>query len=132
MTQTCKERESVKRAVRERDGYRCTKCGMTDDQHREAHGVGLHVHRAVPGSLYHLDGCVTLCRGCHGTRVRRAPGVPDLAYKASRLLRLEVLVSVGWLAVLGRAREVRGLSRSAYIRQAVLLMARQDTGGVHP
>lgn len=59
----------VKHAVRQRDGFRCRDCGMTDEESVSNFGRGLHVHRLIPGSSY-LDGynCVTLCQTCHGPK----------------------------------------------------------------
>jgi 5-methylcytosine-specific restriction endonuclease McrA len=64
----------VKAAVRARDGFRCVKCGMTNHEHLEATEQQLEVHRVVPGSVYSLDGCVTLCKRCHGPEPRRRRG----------------------------------------------------------
>jgi transposase len=36
----------------ERDGYRCTVCGIKDEQHREQFGHGLDVHHVVPVRLF--------------------------------------------------------------------------------
>jgi 5-methylcytosine-specific restriction endonuclease McrA len=60
----------VKEKVRQRDGYRCTRCGMTNEEHQRLYrnqhgGKSLEVHRLVPGSKYTLEGCVTLCYACH-------------------------------------------------------------------
>lgn len=63
--------DRVKELVRERDGYACTKCGMTDEQHRATYNQTLQVHRVVPGSDYSLAGCVTVCQVCHGPLPRR-------------------------------------------------------------
>ncbi len=52
------EIKQVKAAVRERDGHRCTIC--------ERSGIRLDVHRLSPRSEYSVDGCVTLCKHCHG------------------------------------------------------------------
>jgi hypothetical protein len=71
-------RDQVKRAVRERDGHKCVKCGMTDRRHRSRYGTAIQVHRTTPGSLYTLDGCVTICAECHGPEPERAPGEVDL------------------------------------------------------
>jgi hypothetical protein len=61
--------DEVKRLIRERDGYKCLDCGMTQAEHAERHGRGLEVHRTTPGSEYALDDtCVTLCMGCHDKR----------------------------------------------------------------
>jgi hypothetical protein len=71
---------AIKQAVRERDGMRCTGCGMTNTEHLRQYGRALDVHRTTPGSLYALDdSCVTLCRLCHGPQPRRKRGQPDLA-----------------------------------------------------
>jgi 5-methylcytosine-specific restriction endonuclease McrA len=69
----------VKRAVRERDGHRCTKCGMTAEEHERRYGRTLDVHRLMPGSLYSVEGCVSFCRPCHGPEPKRPRGAPDLA-----------------------------------------------------
>lgn len=58
----------IKAAVRARDGLKCIECGMTAEQHIERYGVTLDVHRLVPGSKYAIDGCVTLCKKCHGPK----------------------------------------------------------------
>ena len=57
---------TVKRLVRVRDGNTCQKCGLTNDGCQTTYGRGLHVHRIVPGSRYAVDGCVLLCKRCHG------------------------------------------------------------------
>jgi 5-methylcytosine-specific restriction endonuclease McrA len=62
---------SIKAAVRARDGNRCTGCGIGEADHRQIHGRGLEVHRTAPGSAYSVDGCVTLCRTCHGQMPKR-------------------------------------------------------------
>lgn len=54
-----------KRAIRERDGNRCTQCGKTQEWHLAEYGESLHVHRLRPGKRYHSDTTITLCRPCH-------------------------------------------------------------------
>lgn len=67
-----------RRKARERDGYQCRHCGMTDEKHKEEYGRELHVHHIERfndfdlGDPFHdypgandLDNLVTLCRGCH-------------------------------------------------------------------
>jgi hypothetical protein len=77
---------ALKEAVRARDGYRCTACGMTNQEHIALHGRQLDVHRKTPGSLYAADEtCTTLCIGCHGPQPRRERGQPDLACTRLRL-----------------------------------------------
>jgi hypothetical protein len=65
---------TVKRLVRERDGYRCVHCGMTVEQHKKLCGRTLDVHRLIPGSVYTVEGCVTVCRGCHYKEPKSPPG----------------------------------------------------------
>jgi hypothetical protein len=86
----------VKALVRHRDGYACTDCGMTAEQHLERFGRNLDVHRVVPGSEYTLPGCVTLCRPCHdrkpkspkGSRPRthRLMAIPRCLYEGLKIL----------------------------------------------
>lgn len=65
----------TKAAVRARDGFRCTGCGMTNDEHKARYkGKSLHVHRSSPGSEYTVDGCVSLCYVCHGPKPRSKVG----------------------------------------------------------
>lgn len=82
----------IKTLVRHRDGMKCTQCGMTNDEHFLQYGCRLEVHRLSPGSPYTVDGCVTLCKPCHGPQPRSAryrPGVVapsrrnDLAVKVN-------------------------------------------------
>lgn len=65
----------IKAAVRERDGYRCTDCGMTSDEHYARYGRELEVHRLIPGSPYTIEGSVTRCKPCHGKAHRLIRGV---------------------------------------------------------
>lgn len=61
----------IKAAVRARDGMRCRECGRTNEEELRELGWSLDVHRIVPGSPYTLEGCITLCRRCHGPKPRR-------------------------------------------------------------
>lgn len=60
----------LKEMVRDRDGRRCTECGIPDDVHVMLVGKTLEVHRLNPGSKYTIAGCVTLCFECHKSKVR--------------------------------------------------------------
>ncbi len=62
----------VRKQVRLRDGA-CVVCGMTTEQHVEYYGRALDVHRIVPGSEYTLEGCVAVCRYCHGAMPKSRP-----------------------------------------------------------
>jgi hypothetical protein len=64
---------AVKKAVRERDGYKCRDCGMTQEEHKAKHEQALEVHRLIPGIVYHPDTCVTLCLDCHNKKPRKIP-----------------------------------------------------------
>lgn len=41
--------QKIKAAIRKRDGYRCVRCGMDQDEHKRRYKKGLHVHRVEPG-----------------------------------------------------------------------------------
>lgn len=78
----------LKQAIRERDGFRCQKCGISEKEL----GRGLDVHRIVPGSEYSLSRkkCISLCTSCHRKmerRVRRPPGQSPM----SKIIRAAIL-----------------------------------------
>jgi cytochrome c553 len=74
----------IKAAVRERDGFRCTECGMTNEEHLRQYESSLEVHRVTPGSPYAVDeSCITLCVPCHGPKPKRPRG--SLPYGVVRL-----------------------------------------------
>jgi hypothetical protein len=99
----------IKAAVRFRDGYRCTECGLSRAEHYQIFGIDLDVHRLVPGSPYCIEGAVTLCRTCHQTKPkskrgsRRLPNgkvqaiflLPKEAYRALRAVALEENINMG-------------------------------------
>lgn len=64
---------AIKRAVRLRDGWRCRKCGMSQEEHRRIYGKALEVHRLTPGSPYTIAGCETRCVPCHGPEPKSPP-----------------------------------------------------------
>jgi len=60
---------ALSRAVKERDGWRCVRCG--------ASGVELHAHHIVPlsrGGSNDMSNLVTLCRACHEAEHGRSFG----------------------------------------------------------
>src|SRR5262249_34679495 len=70
MKRTNPSEEAIKTAVRQRDGQKCTECGMTAEEHKRRFGRTLHVHRKKhkgPVSIgpYTVKGCVTICHLCH-------------------------------------------------------------------
>jgi 5-methylcytosine-specific restriction endonuclease McrA len=78
----------VKAAVRKRDGHRCVRCGLTNEQSLARTGRQLDVHRTTPGSPYSVRTgvCETLCRTCHGPEPRRPRGTgPAAEYLTTRL-----------------------------------------------
>lgn len=67
--------QEIKFLIRLRDGFRCVDCGMTYAQHLRRHrGRNLDVHRKSPGGPYTTWNCETLCRRCHGPKVRSKRG----------------------------------------------------------
>lgn len=61
-----------RRRARERDGYRCQQCGVTEQEHQHEHNEELHVHHIVPLREFddteeanELDNLVTVCCACH-------------------------------------------------------------------
>jgi len=62
--------DAVRRTVLERDDYACRFCGITDDEHREEYGRGLHAHHVIPeadGGEDRPENLITVCGSCHRT-----------------------------------------------------------------
>lgn len=98
--------QQIKAAVRERDGYKCRECCMSNFEHVLNTGRSLEVHRLVPGSKYTIEGCVTLCRKCHGPK-------PKVPRDTSSRWRLDVDFEV-FLGVQLAAKK-KGLSISEFL-----------------
>lgn len=74
----------IKEQVRARDGYKCVKCGLTQEEfaRRQRLALGnrsicmerLHVHRRVQDGEYSLENCETLCPSCHSKQRRDITG----------------------------------------------------------
>jgi 5-methylcytosine-specific restriction endonuclease McrA len=68
------EWDEISELIRERDGYKCRRCGTTDEELKSA-GSHLTVHHIVPrkkgGSNWHSN-LITLCISCH-REVEEAP-----------------------------------------------------------
>lgn len=56
-----------------RDGYKCTECGVTNEEHLELTGKSLHVHHIIPHQFFKEDNIAqhdlsnlkTVCNKCH-------------------------------------------------------------------
>lgn len=64
--------ESKKKEVRERDGYVCQSCGVSQERHKTKTGKSLHVHHIQPAKSFESDmkrnaveNLVSLCASCH-------------------------------------------------------------------
>lgn len=108
----------MKAKVRERDGFKCVKCGMSNDEHIKWCGRQLDVHRKTPGSFYTLEGCETLCKKCHPRGLR--PGGADLAHSQIMLrLSQEVLERLDELASLFSEENSDQESRTSVLRKLI-------------
>jgi len=65
---TAKEILAIKAAVRERHGFKCADCEMSQERHLKKFKKALDVHRIDPQAEYTLEGCVALCQKCHWKR----------------------------------------------------------------
>jgi 5-methylcytosine-specific restriction endonuclease McrA len=72
--------DKKKQAVRERDGYECQSCGMTQDAHKDEYGRSLTVHHIRKASAFDnpekrnaMSNLVTVCMGCHGEWEKISP-----------------------------------------------------------
>lgn len=76
--------ENKRRNVRERDGFQCVWCGMTQESHKDQFGSVLSVHHIRPARTFDSpeernapENLITLCRQCHH-RWEGIPIKPDL------------------------------------------------------
>src|SRR5690606_19633572 len=62
---------AIRRKVRERAGFRCESCGLTEADHIDRHGQRLHVNHKVPyhqhnkGNPNRPGNLEALCVSCH-------------------------------------------------------------------
>ena len=58
----------IRQIVLSRDGYRCRKCGLTQEEHFKKYGYDLHIHHISPyrqNKDSAVSNLVTLCASCH-------------------------------------------------------------------
>lgn len=63
--------DAIKLRVRQRDGFMCTECDMTEWQHEQKWGHPLHVHHIIAYRISHdnsMSNLQTLCDSCHGKK----------------------------------------------------------------
>lgn len=61
---------AIRKRVLDRDGHACRFCGTSNEEHREEHDTGLHVHHIIPegeGGEDTPENLITVCCGCHRT-----------------------------------------------------------------
>jgi hypothetical protein len=62
--------QKAKEQAKERDGWECQFCGVSQNQHKEEYGRGLHAHHIIKssdGGIDHPRNLITVCRDCHNT-----------------------------------------------------------------
>lgn len=104
----------IKAAVRERDGMRCTKCGMTNQEHIAKYRDSLDVHRLDPGTKYTVDGCVTVCKPCHGPLPGRKAGAGETPCAVRLDLPVEHHCALRTLAAMSRR------SMASFVRDVIV------------
>ncbi|HLY40468.1 MAG TPA: NUMOD3 domain-containing DNA-binding protein [Terracidiphilus sp.] len=68
-----KEWDEIKLSIRQRDGFMCAECDMTEWQHIQTWGHPLHVHHIIAYRISHDNSplnLITLCDSCHGKKKR--------------------------------------------------------------
>lgn len=112
-------KKEIKAKVRERDGYKCVDCGLTQDAHIAARGRRLHVHRVSSGSEYTTGGCVTVCLDCHAKRHSNAyTGIP-VRMRCRRSLLLSLPISHELKDAIGEAAEEAGLAMNEWVARLI-------------
>lgn len=132
----------VKAAVRERGGFRCADCGMSNDDHLAQFGRQLEVHRTVPGSEYTVEGCRPLCMPCHANKPRQRDSwgslpagveLADLMTVSEAATELGVSKSrVNQLLRTGRLRVAWTVAGRSLLRSDVATFAKLDRPAGRP
>lgn len=115
----------IKAAVRARDGCCCTLCGMTGADHIRLYGFILDVHRNVPGSEYTIEGCVTVCRACHGP-LSRLPRGERIRRLGEAGLPVPVKIDEDVYRLVKTASSWKGVSIAEYLSAVVKPVAQRD------
>jgi len=121
--------------ARQRDSYRCTRCGTpeTDNrQHDIHHVVPFREFGYIPGynenykEANRLDNLVTVCRTCHRaieTARRRQDGLTGLSSVLHNLATLHLMCSPGDIGVLAE-------QRAAYTKSPTITIYDRAAGGL--
>lgn len=121
--------------VRERDEFRCTRCGKPEapnHQHDVHHLTPFREFGYVPGfnenykEANRLDNLVTVCKACHRaieTAQRRQDGLTGLANILQNLASVHLMCSSGDLGVLAE-------QRSAYSKSPAITIYDRAAGGL--
>jgi hypothetical protein len=65
--------DKAKRTAKDRDGWECRFCGITNEEHQEEHGRAIEAHHIIKDNDNGADSpenLITVCRPCHNTLER--------------------------------------------------------------
>lgn len=86
----------AKKKAKERDGWECRFCGVTNEQHTQEYGRGLEAHHIIKdndGGADHPRNLITVCRDCHtileNTQANALSRIKDEHTKDRRVKELE-------------------------------------------
>jgi 5-methylcytosine-specific restriction endonuclease McrA len=74
--------KEIRQKVLERDNWKCRVCGMTNSEHIEKFGFGLHVHHIIPrlkNGSNEPSNLISLCNDCHIKAERGELSISDVS-----------------------------------------------------